>query len=178
MLETLGPARRRVDGWASSPPVCRIVRGATVGCASAHYDHSESLRLSRDQLPPRPEMRQLGRVGTSSASAGTTVKALVGKRLARWCGSPLSAWTEIDSGSHCRSGARAPIRWNGHVSELETGQTVDGVEGLIHVSELAGERVGDPSGSVHAGDVLPARIAAIDGERRGFSPSVRLAERT
>jgi small subunit ribosomal protein S1 len=81
------------------------------------------------------------------------------------------------------------------VNELETGQTVaatvtrampcgafarlgDGVEGLIHVSEFAGERVADPTGSLHAGDVLPVRIVAIDRERRRLSLSARLPERT
>jgi small subunit ribosomal protein S1 len=85
--------------------------------------------------------------------------------------------------------------WEQHVGQLETGQTVDatvtrvmpygafarvadGVEGLIHITELAGEHVGDPSGTVHAGDVLPVRIVAIDRERRRLSLSARLAERT
>jgi small subunit ribosomal protein S1 len=85
--------------------------------------------------------------------------------------------------------------WERYVNELETGQTVaatvtrvmpygafaclgDGVEGLIHVGEFAGERVADPTGSVHAGDALPVRIVAIDRERRRLSLSARLPERT
>jgi small subunit ribosomal protein S1 len=85
--------------------------------------------------------------------------------------------------------------WERYVNELETGQTVDatvtrvmpygafarlaeGVEGLIHVTELGGERVADPTGSVHVGDVLRVRIVAIDRERRRLSLSARLAERT
>jgi small subunit ribosomal protein S1 len=85
--------------------------------------------------------------------------------------------------------------WEEHVSQLETGQTVpvtvtrvmpygafariaDGVEGLIHVSELAHERVGDPNDAVHVGDVLPVRIVAIDRERRRLSLSARLADST
>jgi small subunit ribosomal protein S1 len=85
--------------------------------------------------------------------------------------------------------------WEQHVGQLETGQTVDatvtrvmpygafarvadGVEGLIHVTELARERAGDPSEVVHAGDVLPVRIVAIDRERRRLSLSARLAEGT
>jgi small subunit ribosomal protein S1 len=85
--------------------------------------------------------------------------------------------------------------WEEHVGQLETGQTVDatvtrvmpygafarvadGVEGLIHVTELPGERVGGPNAAVHAGDVLPVRIVAIDRERRRLSLSARLAERT
>jgi small subunit ribosomal protein S1 len=85
--------------------------------------------------------------------------------------------------------------WERYVNELETGQTVDatvtrvmpygafarlaeGVEGLIHVTELGGEKVADPAGSVHVGDVIRVRIVAIDRERRRLSLSARLAERT
>ena len=85
--------------------------------------------------------------------------------------------------------------WERYVNELETGQTIDatvtrvmpygafarlteGVEGLIHVAELGGEPVADPTGSVHVGDVVRVRIVAIDRDRRRLSLSVRLAERT
>jgi small subunit ribosomal protein S1 len=82
--------------------------------------------------------------------------------------------------------------WEQYVGQLETGQTVDatvtrvmpygafarvaeGVEGLIHVTELGADRVGDPNKAVHAGDVLPVRIVAIDWERRRLSLSARVA---
>jgi|SRR6185295_4234658 len=55
---------------------------------------------------------------------------------------------------------------------------VEGVEGLIHVTELGGERVADQAGSVHVGDVAPVRIR---GDRPGAAEAVfsaRLAERT
>jgi small subunit ribosomal protein S1 len=85
--------------------------------------------------------------------------------------------------------------WERYVDQLETGQTVDatvtrvmpygafariaeGVEGLIHVSEIAADRVTDPREAVRVGDVLPVRIVAIDRERRRLSLSARLAERT
>jgi len=85
--------------------------------------------------------------------------------------------------------------WEEYVNQLETGQTVeatitrvmpygafariaDGVEGLIHVSELAAERVVDPNEAVRVGDVRRVRIVAIDRERRRLSLSARLAERT
>jgi small subunit ribosomal protein S1 len=85
--------------------------------------------------------------------------------------------------------------WAQYVNQLETGQTVaatvtrvmpygafariaEGVEGLIHVSEIASEPVVDPSEAVHAGDVLPVRVVAIDRERRRLSLSARLADRT
>ncbi len=85
--------------------------------------------------------------------------------------------------------------WEQYVNQLETGQTVtatitrvmpygafariaDGVEGLIHVSEIAAQRVAHPKGAVRVGDVLAVRIVAIDRERRRLSLSARLAERT
>ncbi|MGH2492339.1 MAG: 30S ribosomal protein S1 [Candidatus Limnocylindria bacterium] len=85
--------------------------------------------------------------------------------------------------------------WEQYVNQLKTGQTVDatvtrvmpygafariadGVEGLIHVSELAVARVADPNEAVHVGDVLPVRIVGIDRQRRRLSLSARLAERT
>jgi small subunit ribosomal protein S1 len=85
--------------------------------------------------------------------------------------------------------------WEQYVNQLETGQTVtatvtrvmpygafariaDGVEGLIHVSEIAVQRVADPNEAVRVGDVLAVRIVAIDRQRRRLSLSARLAERT
>ena len=52
----------------------------------------------------------------------------------------------------------------------------EGVEGLIHVSELAANRVADPNEVVRIGDVLPVKIIGVDGERRRLSLSARLAE--
>lgn len=85
--------------------------------------------------------------------------------------------------------------WERFVNELETGQTVDatvtrvmpygafarlaeGVEGLIHVTELGGERAADPAKSTHAGDVIRVQVLAIDRERRRLSLSARFTERT
>ena len=85
--------------------------------------------------------------------------------------------------------------WEQYVNQLETGQTVtatitrvmpygafariaDGVEGLIHISEIAAQPVADPKAVVRVGDVLEVRIVAIDRERRRLSLSARLARRT
>jgi small subunit ribosomal protein S1 len=85
--------------------------------------------------------------------------------------------------------------WQQYVNQLEPGQTVDatvtrvmpygafarvadGVEGLIHVSELGRERVADPNAAVRVGDVIPVRVLAVDRERRRLSLSARLPERT
>lgn len=54
-------------------------------------------------------------------------------------------------------------------------KVADGVEGLIHVSELATRRVEDPAEVVRVGDVLRAKIVSVDTERRRLGLSLRLA---
>ena len=52
----------------------------------------------------------------------------------------------------------------------------EGLEGLIHVSELAADRVADPSDVVRVGDTVKVRVVGIDAERRRLSLSVRQAD--
>lgn len=46
---------------------------------------------------------------------------------------------------------------------------VDGIEGLIHISEISWERVDDPRNYVKVGDSLKAKIIAIDKDRLSLS---------
>lgn len=46
---------------------------------------------------------------------------------------------------------------------------VDGIEGLIHISEISWERVEDPRKYVKTGDVIKAKIIAIDKDRLSLS---------
>lgn len=46
---------------------------------------------------------------------------------------------------------------------------VDGVEGLIHISEISWERVNNPSDYVKVGETVEAKIIAIDKERLSLS---------
>ena len=46
---------------------------------------------------------------------------------------------------------------------------VDGIEGLVHISEISWERVNNPSDYVKVGDVIEAKIIAIDKERLSLS---------
>lgn len=46
---------------------------------------------------------------------------------------------------------------------------IDGIEGLIHISEISWERVNNPSDYVKVGDVIDAKIIAIDKERLSLS---------
>jgi small subunit ribosomal protein S1 len=85
--------------------------------------------------------------------------------------------------------------WASFVKAVQVGQTVDagitrvmpygafarvaeGVEGLIHVSELADHRVADPNEVVRVNDRLPVKIVGIDTVRRRLSLSARLADRS
>lgn len=46
---------------------------------------------------------------------------------------------------------------------------VEGIEGLIHISEISWERVNDPSDYVKVGQTIEAKIIAIDKERLSLS---------
>ena len=46
---------------------------------------------------------------------------------------------------------------------------VDGIEGLVHISEISWERVNSPSDYVKDGDVVKAKIIAIDKDRLSLS---------
>jgi small subunit ribosomal protein S1 len=50
-----------------------------------------------------------------------------------------------------------------------------GIEGLIHVSEIASRRIAAPTEVVHPGDFARVRVVAIDPERRRLSLSIRQA---
>ena len=46
---------------------------------------------------------------------------------------------------------------------------VDGIEGLIHISEISWERVNNPSDYVKVGDNIEAKIISIDKDRLSLS---------
>jgi small subunit ribosomal protein S1 len=54
-------------------------------------------------------------------------------------------------------------------------RVITGVEGLIHISEIASRRIASPAEVVHPGDLVRVRVVAIDPERRRLSLSVRQA---
>lgn len=51
----------------------------------------------------------------------------------------------------------------------------EGIEGLIHISELANHRVNHPKEIVHEGDEVEVRVIRIDSERRRVGLSMRQA---
>jgi small subunit ribosomal protein S1 len=46
---------------------------------------------------------------------------------------------------------------------------VEGIEGLIHISEISWERVSSPSDYVKVGEIVEAKIIAIDKDRLSLS---------
>lgn len=46
---------------------------------------------------------------------------------------------------------------------------VEGIEGLVHISEISWERVNNPSDYVKVGQTIEAKIIAIDKDRLSLS---------
>jgi small subunit ribosomal protein S1 len=57
-------------------------------------------------------------------------------------------------------------------------RVADGLEGLVHVSEIAGHRVADPAEVLSVGQTVRVRIVGIDPDRRRLSLSIRQADRS
>lgn len=55
-------------------------------------------------------------------------------------------------------------------------RVADGLEGLIHISELAGHRVATTADAVQEGDHVRVRVVSVDLERRRLSLSIRQAD--
>jgi len=52
-------------------------------------------------------------------------------------------------------------------------EVVPGVDGLIHISQIANRRIGQPGEVLHVGDVVDAKITAVDEEKHKVSLSIR-----
>ena len=52
-------------------------------------------------------------------------------------------------------------------------EIVDGVDGLIHISQIANKRIAQPSDVLEVGQVVDVKIVAIDGEKKKVSLSIR-----
>ena len=52
-------------------------------------------------------------------------------------------------------------------------EIVDGVDGLIHISQLANTRIAKPEDVVNVGDMVDVKIIAIDEEKKKVSLSIR-----
>ena len=52
-------------------------------------------------------------------------------------------------------------------------EIIEGVDGLIHISQIAQEKIGKPADILTLGQVVDAKIIAIDEENRKISLSIR-----
>ena len=52
-------------------------------------------------------------------------------------------------------------------------EVLPGVDGLIHISQIANRRIGKPEDVLTVGDVVEAKITAIDDEKHKISLSIR-----
>ena len=52
-------------------------------------------------------------------------------------------------------------------------EIVDGVDGLIHISQIADHKIGKPADVLEVGQVVDARIIDIDNENQKVSLSIR-----
>lgn len=52
-------------------------------------------------------------------------------------------------------------------------EIIEGVDGLIHISQIANKRLGNPAEVLHVGDVVDAKITEIDTESKKVSLSIR-----
>ncbi|MDO4982387.1 MAG: bifunctional 4-hydroxy-3-methylbut-2-enyl diphosphate reductase/30S ribosomal protein S1 [Eubacteriales bacterium] len=52
-------------------------------------------------------------------------------------------------------------------------EVLDGVDGLIHISQIANRRIGKPEDVLTVGDVVDAKITAVDEDKHKISLSIR-----
>ena len=52
-------------------------------------------------------------------------------------------------------------------------EIVDGVDGLIHISQIAMQRIAKPADLLEIGQIVDARITDIDDEKKKVSLSIR-----
>ena len=86
-----------------------------------------------------------------------------------------------------------PDPWHSTVADFKVGDIIDGtvtklvnfgafvrvrdgLEGLIHISELSNQRVAHPGDVVHEGQALKLRIISLDSERHRLGLSLKQAE--
>ena len=86
-----------------------------------------------------------------------------------------------------------PDPWNSTVADLKVGDIIDGtvtkivnfgafvrvregLEGLIHISELSHQRVAHPGDVVHEGQTIKLKVISLDSERHRLGLSLKQAE--
>lgn len=98
------------------------------------------------------------------------------RRISLGCKKPEdNPWNQFKSAFGVGSVARVKI-----VKLMPFGafaEVIPGVDGLIHISQIANRRIGKPDEVLTVGDVVDAKITAIDDDKQKISLSIRaLAE--
>jgi ribosomal protein S1 len=83
-------------------------------------------------------------------------------------------WTDIES--RYAVGQVVPVIITRVVDFGAFAQVEPGVEGLVHISELADISVAEPLKTVHPGDTVNAKILRIDQKRQRIGLSIRQAQ--
>ena len=52
-------------------------------------------------------------------------------------------------------------------------EIIDGVDGLIHISQISLEKIGKPADVLEVGQVVDVKITAVDEEKRNVSLSIK-----
>ncbi len=71
---------------------------------------------------------------------------------------------------------RTPVKWINYVGTLDFGGFVEleeGIEGLVHVSEISREKVEKPSDVLKVGETVSAIILHIDAQERRIGLSIK-----
>ncbi len=132
--------------------------------------HISELSWSHVNHPSRdPQHRRHGRRSRCSTSTATaSASPWVSSRPRRIRGSASS--TPTTSATSSRAQVTKVVTFGAFVEIL------DGVEGLVHISELATHHVENPREVVQPGDEVRVKILEIDSERRRLSLCVKRVE--
>ena len=145
-LRRLRRYRRR---GRTRPPLRALLEPGAAPKRSAQGRPGGRCLRPRDQ--PAGEARSPSRSSGPRPSRGA--RSATSTKSASWCAAPITQLANF--------GAFARIE--------------DGIEGLIHVSELTDERITHPKQIVKEGDELILRIIRIDPQRRRMGLSLRRA---
>ena len=102
----------------------------------------------------------------------------------------LSVWTRRTRRSPSATSAREDNPWNVFKSKYDIGsvaevkilkfmpfgafaEIVPGVDGLIHISQIADHRIAKPEDELEVGQVVEAKIIDINDEKKKVSLSIR-----
>jgi (E)-4-hydroxy-3-methyl-but-2-enyl pyrophosphate reductase len=78
-------------------------------------------------------------------------------------------WSEVEEGKEYTGTVKSLTKFGAFVD-------LGGVDGLIHISELSWNKIGDPSEVLKVGDTVTVRVIGVDREKKKISLGYRKAE--